>query len=159
VSVEQLQHILGVARDELRNGQDVQMAEANKSRRPIDPAITAGAMVLLDSQDLPITYANVNPTRDKLVHQFIGPCETLQLCGNALELDLPTDRMMYDTVNVSKLKVDHIEDSGVTWRPPPPLVRTSCVGPTYVVQSNANHRPSSEGTGWKYNLKWEGCDE
>jgi hypothetical protein len=59
---EQLQRILGVAKDELRNAQDKQTAEANKSGHPIDPAITAGAKVFLDTKDLPITYANVNPT-------------------------------------------------------------------------------------------------
>jgi hypothetical protein len=57
-----LQRILGVARDELRDAQDKLMAEANKSRRPIDPAITTGAKVFLDTKYLPITYANVNPT-------------------------------------------------------------------------------------------------
>jgi len=35
--VKQLQSILGVARDELRDAQDKQTAEANNSRRPIDP--------------------------------------------------------------------------------------------------------------------------
>jgi len=57
-----LQRILGVAGDELHDAQDKQTAQANKSRRPIDPAITAGAKVFLDTKDLPITYANVDPT-------------------------------------------------------------------------------------------------
>jgi hypothetical protein len=60
---------VGVARDELRDAQDKQMAEANKSQRPIDPAIPAGAKVFLDTKDLPITNANVNPTRRKLVYR------------------------------------------------------------------------------------------
>jgi transposase InsO family protein len=75
--VERLQRILGVARDQLHDAQDEQTAEANKSRRPIDPAITAGAKVFLDTKDLPITYANVNPTRRKLIHRYIGPYEIL----------------------------------------------------------------------------------
>jgi hypothetical protein len=75
--VEQLQRILGVARDELRDTQDKQTAEANKSRCPINPAITAGAKLFLDTNDLPITYANVNPTQCKLVHRFIGPYKIL----------------------------------------------------------------------------------
>jgi len=70
--VERLKRILGVARDELRDAQDKQTGEANKSRRAIDAAITAGAKVFLDPKDLPITYANVNPTRCKLVHRYIG---------------------------------------------------------------------------------------
>jgi len=73
--VEQLQRILGVARDELYDVQDKQMPEANKSPRPIDPAITAGA------------------------------------------------------------------------------------GTSYVVQSIGNHRPSTEGTGWEYEVTWEDWDE
>jgi len=50
--VERLQHTLGVARDELRDAQDKQTAEVNKSRHPIDPAITASAKVFLDTKDL-----------------------------------------------------------------------------------------------------------
>jgi len=53
--IKWLQSILGVARDELQDAQDKQMAEAIKSRHPIDPAITAGVKVYLDSKDLRIT--------------------------------------------------------------------------------------------------------
>jgi len=66
---------------------------------------------------------------------------------------------IYDTVNVSGLKVDRTDDSRITWRPPPPPVRTSHAGTSYVVQSIAIRRPSSEGTGWEYKVKWEGWDE
>jgi len=41
--VKRLWRILGVASDELCNGQDIQTAEANKSRCLIDRTITAGA--------------------------------------------------------------------------------------------------------------------
>jgi len=67
--------------------------------------------------------------------------------------------MIHDTVDVSRLKVDRTDDSRVTWRPPPPPVRTSRAGTSYVVQSIANHHPSSEGTGWEYEVKWDGWDE
>jgi len=157
--VEQLQRILGVGRDELRDAQDIQTAEANKSRRPIDPAITAGANVFLDTKDLPITYANVNPTRRKLVHLYIGPYEILQIRGNAVELDLPNEMAIHDTVNVSRLKVDHTDDSRIAWRRPPLPVQTSRAGTIYVVESIAKHRPSSDGTSWEYEVKWEGWDE
>lgn len=63
------QHILGVARDGLRDAQDNPKAEANMSHGPINPAITAGASVFLDSEDLPIRYANFSPMRRKLVHR------------------------------------------------------------------------------------------
>jgi hypothetical protein len=132
--VERLQRILEVSRDELRDAQDQQMAEANKSRSPIDPAITAGAKVFLDTKDLPVTYANVNPTRRKLVHRYIGPYEILRIRGNAVELDLPNDMMIHDTVNVSRLKIDRTDNSRIAWRPPPPPVRTSRAGTSYVVE-------------------------
>jgi len=72
-----LQRILRVASDELGDAQDKQMAEAKESRRPIDSAITASVIVFLERKDLPITYANVNPTRRELVHRYIGPYEIL----------------------------------------------------------------------------------
>jgi hypothetical protein len=112
--VEQLQRIFGVPRDELRNDQDEQTAEANKSRRPIDPTITTGANIILDTNDLPITYANVNPTQRKLVHCYIGPYQILRICGNAVELDLRNNMTIDDTVNVSKLKVDRTDDSRIS---------------------------------------------
>ena len=154
--VERLQRILGVARDELHDAQDSQMAEAIKSPHPIDPAITAGAKVYLDTKDLPITYANVNPTRGNLVHRYIGPCEIVQIGGNGIELDLPQNMTIYDTVNVSRLKVDRTDDSRVAWWLPPPPVRTSHAGTRYIVESIAKHRPSSDGTSWECEVKWEG---
>jgi hypothetical protein len=150
---------LGVTRDELRDAQNKQTAEANKSPRPIDPAITAGANVFLHTQDLPITYANVNPMRCKLVHRDVGSYEIFRLRWNAVAQDLPNDMTTYDTVNVSRLKVDRTDDSRIAWRPTPLPVLTSPASTSYVVQSIANHSPSSEGTGWEYEVNWEGWDE
>jgi len=111
--VERLQHILAVARDELRDAQDKQMAEANRSRHPIDPAITAIGKVFLDTKVLPITYTYVNPTQRKLVHRYFGPYDILRIRENAIELDLPNDMKIHDTINVSRLKADHTDDSRV----------------------------------------------
>jgi len=94
-----------------------------------------------------------------LVHRYIGLYKILQIRGNTVQPDLPNDMTIYDTVNVSRLKVDRTDDSWVTWRPPPLPVWTSPVGTSYVVQSIANHHPSSEGTGWEYQVKWKGWDE
>jgi len=157
--VEQLQRILRVARDELRDAQDKPTAEANKSRHPIDLAIIAGAKVFLDTKDLPITYANANRTRRKLVHRYIGPYEILRIRGNAVELYLPDDMMIHDTVNVSRLKVHRTDDSTIAWRPPPPPVWTSRAGTSYVVELIAQHRPSSHASSWEYEGKWDGWDE
>jgi hypothetical protein len=60
--VKQLQRNLGLTRDELCDAQDKQTAEANMSERPIDPAVTAGVNVFVDTNNLPITYANLSPT-------------------------------------------------------------------------------------------------
>jgi len=156
---EQLQRILGVARNELRDGEGNQTAEANQSRCPIDPAITASVKLFSDTKHLPITYANVNPMRHELVHRGIGPYEILRIRGNAIEQDLPNDMTIHDTVNISRLNVDLIDDSMIAWRPPPPPVRTSRGGTSYVVESIAKHLPSSEGNSWGYEVKWEGWDE
>lgn len=68
-----MQCILGVTRGELRNTQHKRIAEPNKSQLPMDSAFTAGAQELLDTNDVPIAYANINPTRCKLVHPDICP--------------------------------------------------------------------------------------
>jgi hypothetical protein len=157
--VERLQRTFGVRRDELHDAQDILMAENNKSRRPMDPAIPAGVKVFLDSKDLLITYANVNTTGHTLVHHYIGPYRIPQTRGNAVEQDLPNDMTIHDTVNVSRLKVDRTDDSRMAWWPPHPPVRTSRAGTSYVVESIAKHRPSSDGTSWEYEVKWQGWDE
>jgi len=59
--VELLMRISGVDRNELQEAQDKETVEVNKSRRPFDPTITTGAKVFLDTNDLPITYGDVNP--------------------------------------------------------------------------------------------------
>jgi hypothetical protein len=110
------------------------MAEANKSRLPIDPAITAVAKIFLETKDLPNTYANVNPTQCKLVHRYISQLVIVRIRGNTIKLDLPNDMTIHDTVNVSRLNVDPTDYSRVTWRPPAPPVRTSRVGTSYVIK-------------------------
>ena len=81
------------------------------------PAITAGVTVFLDSKDLPITYANVNPTRRKPVNCCIGPYEIHRILGNAVELYLPDDMTIYDTVSISSLKVHCMDNSRIVWQP------------------------------------------
>jgi len=66
---------------------------------------------------------------------------------------------IHDTPNVSRLNVDCTDDSRVTWWPPPPPVLTRRTGTSYVVKSIAHHRANSEGSGWEYEVKWEGWDE
>jgi len=75
--VERLQYFLGVFRDQLHNALGEQVAEAKMSQGPIDPTIAGGAKVFRDTKYVPITYANVNPTRCKLVYCHIGQYEIL----------------------------------------------------------------------------------
>ena len=91
IFVKWLQCILGVAWDEARNVQDNQMAIANKSWCPINPSITACAKVLIDTQDLLITYGNVNSLQRYLVHHYIGRYEIFQLPTHHVELHLLHD--------------------------------------------------------------------
>ena len=80
------------------------------------------------------------------------------MSGNAVKLDLPNDMTMYDTANVSRLKVDRTDISRIAWRLPPPLVQTGCAGTRYVVEYITKHRLSSDRTCWEYKVKWEGWD-
>jgi len=94
-----------------------------------------------------------------LVHRYIGPYEILQIRRNAVELDPPDGMTIHATVNVSRLKFDRTDDSTIAWRPPPPPERTNCAGPSYVVESIAKHRPSSDRTSWECEVKSECWDE
>jgi hypothetical protein len=66
---------------------------------------------------------------------------------------------IHDTVNVSRVKVDRMDDSRNPWLPPPPPVQNSRAGTCYIFKSIAIHRPSPDGTSWGYYVKLEGCDE
>jgi len=157
--VKSLQRIKEVARDELHDDRVEQKAEANLSRQPIDSTIPASVMVFLGTQDLPLPYANINPTWDKLVHLYIGPDEILQICGYVIEIHLRNNMLICDTVIVSRCKIDHTDNCRVCWLPPPLPAGTRCAGRSYVVESVANHRHSSEGTSWEDLVKWEDWDK
>jgi len=64
-----------------------------------------------------------------------------------------------DTVNISRLTVDHTDDSRIAWRPPPPPVRTSHTGTGYLIKSIAKQGPSSDGTSSEYEVTWQSWDE
>lgn len=78
---------------------------------------------------------------------------TVRTCGNVVELDLTNDITIYVTVDVTSLKVDYLDDSRIARCPLPPSVQTSMADTPDVVQSIADHLPSSEGTGWEYEVK------
>jgi hypothetical protein len=158
--VDHLARILRVTQDRLLEAQDVQAADANRHRQPVDQRVRVGASVFLDAKDLPITYANVRPNRRKLVHRFLGPYKIVRMVNpNAVELDLPNDMQIHDVVNVSRLKVDRTNDERIYVTPPPP-VRTTRTGTSYVVEAIVNHRPDKDAAAgaWEYEIKWEGWD-
>jgi hypothetical protein len=135
------------------------MAEANKSQRPINPTITACAKVILDRKDLAITDANVNPMCHELVYCYIGTHKILRICGNLIKLDLSDNMTIQDTVKVSRLMLYQTANSKASWYLLPPPVRTSQVGTSYFTEPIANHRASSDRTGWEYEVRWEGWNE
>jgi len=65
---------------------------------------------------------------------------------------------IHDTVIISRLKLDCMDDSRVAWRPPPQLVWISRAGTSHIVESIAKHRPSCDGTSREYKVTWEGWD-
>jgi hypothetical protein len=156
---DRLQRLLRVAQDALRDAQDGQVAEANRFRRPVNDSIKKGAKVFLDAKDLPITYANVRPNRRKLIHRYLGPYQIVRMTNpNAVELDLPNDMAIHDVVNVSRLKLDRTDDERIYVTPPPP-VRTSRSGTSYLIEGIVGHQPDEDRkAGWKYHVKWEGWD-
>jgi hypothetical protein len=135
------------------------MPEANELRCRIKPTITASAKVFLDQKDLPLTYTNINSMHRKLVHRYIAPCQILCIYGNAINVDIPNNMTISDTVINSMLKVNRTDNSMVAWRLACPAEWTSCTCTCCVIESIANYQASSDGTSWKYEVKWKGSDE
>jgi len=71
VFIEQLQASLDDAQDRFREAQDSLTAEANRSGRP--STLEVGDFVMLSTKDLPITYANQDPSRCMLQQLWAGP--------------------------------------------------------------------------------------
>jgi len=66
--VEWLQRSMLVTTDQLRESLVTQTDVANRSWAAINAVITPSRKLSLDTNELPITYANVNSTRYNLVH-------------------------------------------------------------------------------------------
>jgi hypothetical protein len=119
--VERLQASLLDAQDRLRVAQDTQMVQANKSRWPC--TLQVGDLVMLNTKDLPITYTSQDPSLRKLQHPRAGPYRIIKFRGpNAVELELPTDMAIHDTVNVSRVKKYIADPDPARDKPPPPPV-------------------------------------
>jgi len=100
---DQLQAPSLYGQDNLRKGQDTQMAEVNRSERPW--TLEVGDFVMLSTQDMPITHGNQCPSRQKMQHPGVGPYKIIMFCApNAVELELLADIMIHDTQQVSRLK-------------------------------------------------------
>lgn len=75
-----------------------------------------------------------------------------------MKLDLLHSMTMYDTVNIDRLKVDHLDNPRITWLPLPPLVWRHFSGTNDIVKSIGNLQHSSTETSWQYEVKWEGVN-
>jgi hypothetical protein len=68
----------------------------------VDRRLKVVGMVFLDAKDLPITYANVRPNRQMLIHRYLDPYTIVKMVNpHAVEQDLPNDMQIHDMVNVS----------------------------------------------------------
>jgi hypothetical protein len=63
---------------------------------------------------------------------------------NPGELDLPNGMAIHDVVNVSRLKVDRTDKERMYVTPPPP-VRTSRSGTSYVIEAIVGHGKDEKG--------------
>lgn len=103
VFVEQLQGWLLDTQNLLREAQDSHTREASRSLRPC--TLDVGDLMMLSTKDLPITYANKDPSERKLQHPWAGLFKIIKYCRpNAVELELPADMMLHDTETISRLR-------------------------------------------------------
>jgi hypothetical protein len=63
---------------------------------------------------------------------------------NTGELDLPNGMATYLAVNVSRYKVDRADKERIYVTPPPP-VRTSRSGTSYIIEAIVGHRKDEKG--------------
>jgi len=122
---------------------DTQSAEHYQSQCLINHAITTGAKVFLDEMDWPVTYADINPTRWKLIHPEVGAHWIVWICENAIDLDLTNNITTFDEVNISLLPAHRMEDSSVPCWQPPPILQTRHPSTSNLIEFNANHQPRS----------------
>jgi hypothetical protein len=147
----------------LSHAQELQVAEANKHRRP--HTFQEGDKVFIFTKNLPLTYTNSaeNGHHKTLQHKYMGPFELGWRRGeNAFEIaDMPAHWKLSRTFNVDKLKdasnVDHTRDQD----PPPPLMleRTRARGEqaAYEVEEIHSWRRNPDEDGRiEYETKWTG---
>jgi hypothetical protein len=116
---EQLQASLLDAQDCLPEAQVSQTAEANRSQRPC--TLQVGDNMMLNTKQLPITYDSQDPSHRKFQHPSAGPYKVIRFQGpNAVEIELPIDRSIHDTVNISRLQ-KYIADPIRENQPPSPV--------------------------------------
>jgi len=148
-----------VARDEQRNAQNNQMAEATKSWRPVDPAITAGAKVFLDTKDMPLTYGKCLPHPEltgKLLHCPIRDPTNMRKplrTRSATQYD-----NLWHSERQQAQSWPHRRFYGC-------LAAAASASMDQPCQHKLSHRinrkhwPSSDGSSWHHEVKLEGWDE
>jgi len=100
---EPLQASLLDAQDCPCKAQAGRTAEANRSQRLC--TLKVRHFVMLSTKDLPMKYENHVPSRQNLQHSWAGHHKIIKFCEpNTVELELPADMIIHNTIIVSKLK-------------------------------------------------------
>ena len=138
----------------------VMTAEANEKRQAHPFRI--GDEVFLDTQSLPIGYANVTGTANdsnnsrKFQHLYVGPFTLLKKAGeNAFMLDIPAHWRLHPVFNVARLKPSKV-DRNREHMPPPPLHSTATV--EYEVETIREHQGTTVRD-LAYLVKWAGYSD
>ena len=153
--VEQMASNLDLAREKLKEAQDAQKVEADKSRQEVP--FQVGQQVYLNTQNLPLTYSNASDQRSrKLQDLFDGPFTITKASQspNAWYLDLPTQWTIKQPLNVSLFKRD-LSDPTRPRLPPP--VNNSMYGAEYLVEAIVGHedrKATGKGSNNERYYKW-----
>jgi hypothetical protein len=78
-----------------------------------------GEMVFLQTEDLPLGYANASKVSRKLQHHFGGPYRIQWVRGTAVKLEFSPDLPIHDLFHVSRLRHDTFDHMRTQVLPPP----------------------------------------
>jgi hypothetical protein len=112
---------------------------------------------MLSTENLPITYTNLDPSRRNLQHPGAGPYKIIKFRQrNAVELELPADMTIHDPVHVGRRK-KYTADRERQKPPPPPVwtvrEKDDTIQRMYVVEALISHKrvPGIKGC-YKYQI-------
>jgi len=155
--VDRLIKILRMLRQRIEETQLAMVSDANEHRQPHPFRI--GNSMLLDTRQLPVGYANLNPVGNdgvhsrKFQHPYAGPFNIHKMVGeNAAVQDIPAHWRLHLDFNVARLKLSKVDQTR-EHLPPPPLRSTATV--EYEVESILEHKGTMTQN-LEYLIKWVG---